>query len=62
MYNKLQDYIKYILYAYLAVVRSVKNYNGCTDIDIIKPLKPYLANATGNQKENTNNIIYFLKC
>ncbi|CAI6359952.1 unnamed protein product [Macrosiphum euphorbiae] len=31
-------------------VRGVKNYKNCTDIDIIKPLKPYLANATARGK------------
>ncbi|KAL5241257.1 hypothetical protein ACI65C_008667 [Semiaphis heraclei] len=34
-----------------AAVRSVKNYKNCTDIDIIRPLKPYLANATARGKQ-----------
>jgi len=61
IYNKLQDYIKYkLLYVYLAAVRSVKNYKDCADVDIIRPLKPYLANATarGKQKKKINNMIF----
>jgi len=50
IYDKLQDYIKYLLYVYLGAVRGVKNYKNCTDIDIIKPLKPYLAKATARGK------------
>eukprot|EP00102_Acyrthosiphon_pisum_P019368 XP_016656578.1 PREDICTED: putative uncharacterized protein DDB_G0282133 isoform X2 [Acyrthosiphon pisum] len=38
-----------------AAVRSVKNYKNCTDLDIIKPLKPYLANATARGKPKTKD-------